>query len=669
MTKLLATVLLIALVLACLPQTVTKEVMAAATQEDWLNTSSGVFAAHLDALQSAIIRYGIVDLNESADGTNLSRGVQYARLIDFDNDGVPELLYVYSNGGEVFVRVYRYSGGIAQHLLSADLGRGNFVSNFYIATGRSGNRYLIDIFAGSGSGRANFYTIRNGEAVTVLTKSSYRDWDFSAGAYYTIHYNINERRVSLYEYLAAAETLLGISLNFSNRHPNPNSENYGQNLLNNPSAVIALHDFLENATMSTTVPYLASANPTTASVWAYESTNQTSEHGLIPQNLQTNLRLQIGNTTYILNGTHRQSEVAPFIADERTMVPLRLVAEALGAEVGWNDATRTVTINRDGVNLSLVLDRPLPNNMGTPTSVDGRTFVPVAYVSEMLGATIRWDEVTRAVYIVSGAKEAVVPMVILPAQASTARPESPTPIPISDYGLMVAENFLSRYLSVFSDEIIELRFDDYSNYRFYNPITNTRIENAQLPYFTGNKYASMFELYDLDNDGIPEIFITFTFPHGSMGKQDETHMYRYFNGTFLRVQINHAIADSYGNIGHYQSYYWDRHGNIIVAGDRATGLFSREGLTVMVYVEFDGNVLEITEIIMEFYGDYEDSSHYINHLLNERIPYRAGDLSRYLTHIPGMPNESLTLIPRLIDAENSLRETITQRLRAEGRIP
>jgi hypothetical protein len=116
----------------------------------------------------------------------------------------------------------------------------------------------------------------------------------------------------------------------------------------------------------------------------------------------TNLRLQIDSTTYTLNGQSRQMEAAPFLAQGRTMIPIRVVAEALGADVGWDGATRTVTIRQGAADLSLVLDSPLPGGMGTPVSVGGRTFVPLAFVAEQLGASVSWDEATRTVIITTG---------------------------------------------------------------------------------------------------------------------------------------------------------------------------------------------------------------------------------------------------------------------------
>ena len=112
------------------------------------------------------------------------------------------------------------------------------------------------------------------------------------------------------------------------------------------------------------------------------------------------LRLVIGQNQFFRNGIPYFSDVAPFIStDDRTMVPLRLIAEALGAEVGWVEQTRTVTITRGGTSISLVIGEALPDGMGTAIIVDDRTLVPTRYVSEMLGATVRWDDVRSVVYI------------------------------------------------------------------------------------------------------------------------------------------------------------------------------------------------------------------------------------------------------------------------------
>jgi hypothetical protein len=119
---------------------------------------------------------------------------------------------------------------------------------------------------------------------------------------------------------------------------------------------------------------------------------------------ETNLlRFVIGSPQYAANGMPRSiiDNVAPFIDPvyDRTMMPLRAVAESLGATVTWVEETRTVIIVRAGVTITLPVDAPLPGGMGMPAIVDGRTFVPLAYVAEQLGANVRWDGDARAVYV------------------------------------------------------------------------------------------------------------------------------------------------------------------------------------------------------------------------------------------------------------------------------
>jgi len=113
------------------------------------------------------------------------------------------------------------------------------------------------------------------------------------------------------------------------------------------------------------------------------------------------LRLVIDNTTHTINGAPLVSEAAPFIDAqyERTMIPLYLVADVFDAEIEWIEASRTVSITRDDVNITLQMDTPLHGGMGQARIVNSRTFVPIRHISEMFGASVRWDGGARAVYI------------------------------------------------------------------------------------------------------------------------------------------------------------------------------------------------------------------------------------------------------------------------------
>jgi len=117
-----------------------------------------------------------------------------------------------------------------------------------------------------------------------------------------------------------------------------------------------------------------------------------------PQSSARTLRFAIDSTTFTDNGTTHTLEAAPFMANDNTMIPLRVIIEAFGVEPQWNDGVITFTLG--DVNHTMTIGQPLPNNMGTPVLVAGRTFVPLIYVVEALdGANARWDGNARAAYV------------------------------------------------------------------------------------------------------------------------------------------------------------------------------------------------------------------------------------------------------------------------------
>ena len=113
---------------------------------------------------------------------------------------------------------------------------------------------------------------------------------------------------------------------------------------------------------------------------------------------QESIRFAIGSTAFAVDGTQQTLDAAPFLAYGRTMVPLRAFAEATGAtDVAFADGVVTFSIS--GQNFTFTIGQPLPDGMGTPVLVGTTTFVPLRYIAEALGATVRWCDDTHAVYI------------------------------------------------------------------------------------------------------------------------------------------------------------------------------------------------------------------------------------------------------------------------------
>ncbi|MGG1556465.1 copper amine oxidase N-terminal domain-containing protein [Paenibacillus ferrarius] len=103
-------------------------------------------------------------------------------------------------------------------------------------------------------------------------------------------------------------------------------------------------------------------------------------------------------------------DVSPQKINGRVMVPLRAILESLGAEVGWEDATQTVTGTKDGIVVTLRLNdtkaevdgKSVPLDVAA-TKIEGRTFVPARFVAESFGADVKWDESRNQVIISTGA--------------------------------------------------------------------------------------------------------------------------------------------------------------------------------------------------------------------------------------------------------------------------
>lgn len=110
----------------------------------------------------------------------------------------------------------------------------------------------------------------------------------------------------------------------------------------------------------------------------------------------------------LLNGKYVYFDTEPYINAEfeRTLVPLRGITEALGATVGWDGATSSITIKRYKTELKLKVNSTEiyvngeKKSMEVPVVIrDGRSYVPVRFITEYLGGDVDWDNETRTVLL------------------------------------------------------------------------------------------------------------------------------------------------------------------------------------------------------------------------------------------------------------------------------
>lgn len=112
------------------------------------------------------------------------------------------------------------------------------------------------------------------------------------------------------------------------------------------------------------------------------------------------IELFIGNNVAKVKGTETDIDVPPYIINGRTMAPLRFIGEAMGAEFVWDEAARTVTFTLKGKELKLVIDQLVPGMDVPAVIVNNRTLVPVRYLAEAFGAEVSWFGKERKVLVV-----------------------------------------------------------------------------------------------------------------------------------------------------------------------------------------------------------------------------------------------------------------------------
>lgn len=111
------------------------------------------------------------------------------------------------------------------------------------------------------------------------------------------------------------------------------------------------------------------------------------------------IKLQIGSRIVNVDNEAVIYDTAPVIRNDRTLVPIRIVTETLGGKVDWNGVTKEVTLNIDGKEIKMTVGKTLEKYGVAPVIIDGRTFVPVRFVADELGATVAWDDATKTVTI------------------------------------------------------------------------------------------------------------------------------------------------------------------------------------------------------------------------------------------------------------------------------
>lgn len=129
--------------------------------------------------------------------------------------------------------------------------------------------------------------------------------------------------------------------------------------------------------------------------------------------IQTNggtITLQIGNSKMTVDGASKSIDeqgTVPVIRNDRTLLPVRAVFEAMGGTVGWDNASRVVTLTKDGKTLYLGINNTLSWDSNgkyytldsAPIILNNRTMLPIRFVVEYFGGSVSWNATTKTVTI------------------------------------------------------------------------------------------------------------------------------------------------------------------------------------------------------------------------------------------------------------------------------
>jgi hypothetical protein len=114
----------------------------------------------------------------------------------------------------------------------------------------------------------------------------------------------------------------------------------------------------------------------------------------------------IGQSSYSMGGTSYPMDGAPLITNGRALVPVRYLADALGAQTAWDASAQQVTVTKGGTTLELVIGSTAINTNGTVSQMDvapvvenGRTYLPARYIAEAFGDTVSWDAAAQTISI------------------------------------------------------------------------------------------------------------------------------------------------------------------------------------------------------------------------------------------------------------------------------
>jgi hypothetical protein len=231
-----------------------------------------------------------------------------------------------------------------------------------------------------------------------------------------------------------------------------------------------------------------------------------------------------------LNGERLEFDVNPYIKNSRTLVPFRKIFEAFGLEVQWNPTNKTVLATGKGTEIYLTINstegivNSEEQKLDAPPEIkDSRTFVPLRFIGESIGADVKWEASTRTVNITYEAASTDVKVSSTPSPSKSGA--SRTPIPTRN----------STYIPVGSYKVGDI--STYGDLSFSIDKVDLNLEKSYV-YITGKTNSEQELQFSVYTNTGSFIFIT-----SSIEGEKEGGMYKYTGYNYLSDDSN--IKDIY----------------------------------------------------------------------------------------------------------------------------
>ncbi|MCR8658487.1 copper amine oxidase N-terminal domain-containing protein [Paenibacillus endoradicis] len=217
-----------------------------------------------------------------------------------------------------------------------------------------------------------------------------------------------------------------------------------------------------------------------------------------------------------------------------TLIPLRVVSEALDVNVKWAQQTRTVTMNKGNIEIVLPTNSNYVTVNGESITLDTRpqidqgvTFVPIRFISQTIGATVNWEQKTGIAtvtldnrkVIISTKSKIEVPE-ISEQRINTLIKEANAATNLSAYK-QIRTHFKPYFTDTFINKIIQQaglkskhQFTVKASSYFYTGEGHGYLDQIEVPKDAGGMYVErrIMLRYIEDKWMIEDIFFTYLNP-------------------------------------------------------------------------------------------------------------------------------------------------------------